>query len=91
VQATRSFTRVGPSGQAVVMTLALLAALALGGAGGYVAGTAAQGRILPTVTTGTSQVVPASRWSHEERATYGLAQFGPASRWSHEELPDYLK
>jgi hypothetical protein len=75
------------------MALALLAALALGGAGGYVVGAAAQGRTPPAVTTGSiSQVVqPASRWSHEERATYGLAQFGPASRWSHEELPDYLK
>lgn len=87
---TGLFTGVGTT-RAAAMAFALLTALSIGGAGGYLAGAAASAQGTPVVTAedATVGIAPASRWSHEERVVYGEIpqQIGPASRWSHEELP----
>jgi len=66
--------------------LALLAAVSLGGAGGYAIGTATSAPAMAQVTTTASdtQLGPASRWTHEERPAID-EQPARASRWDHEE------
>jgi hypothetical protein len=65
----------------MVVGLALLAALTLGGAGGYAIGAASAPVTAQVTTASGAQIGPASRWTHEERVP------AIASRWDHEERP----